>query len=67
MTAARKPSKRASKKRSTILAKAVREPTRKSAPVAGISFIASPVPTPRKTRPGLRHASVATACATIDG
>jgi oxalate decarboxylase len=34
MTAARKPSKRASKKRSTILAKAVREPTRKSARVA---------------------------------
>jgi oxalate decarboxylase len=35
MTAARKPSKRAPKKRTTILAKAVREPTRKSAPVAG--------------------------------
>ena len=27
----------------------------------------SPVPTPRKTRPGLRQASVANACATIAG
>ena len=34
MTAARKPSKRTSKKRTTILAKAVREPTRKSAPIS---------------------------------
>ena len=38
-----------------------------SAPVAGVSFSDSPVPTPRKTRPGLRQASVANACATIAG
>ena len=35
--------------------------------VAGVSLSASPVPTPRNTRPGFRHASVAKFCATIDG
>jgi hypothetical protein len=38
-----------------------------SSPVAGVSFIASPDPTPRKTRPGAKHAHVAIACATTDG
>ena len=38
-----------------------------SAIVAGVSFIASPVPTPSTTRPGFRHASVAKLWATIDG
>ena len=38
-----------------------------SVPVGGVSFIASPVPTPRKTRPGARHASVANDCATTEG
>jgi len=50
MTAARKPSKRASKKRSTILAKAVREPTRKSAPVANDKL--QPPRQPRRPRRG---------------
>ena len=38
-----------------------------SAAVTGVSFIASPVPTPRKTRPGKSEPSVPNACATIDG
>ena len=38
-----------------------------SPPVIGVSFIASPVPTPRKIRPGARQPSVANACATIAG
>src|SRR3989304_1251876 len=38
-----------------------------SATVTGTSFMASPEPTPRKTRPGVSTASVATACATIPG
>ena len=50
MTAARKPSKRASKKRTTILAKAVREPTRKSAPVASDKL--QPPRQPRRPRRG---------------
>ena len=33
----------------------------------GVSFIASPVPTPRNTRSGYRQPSVATACATMPG
>ena len=33
----------------------------------GISFIDSPVPTPRITRPGARQPSVAKACATTAG
>ena len=38
-----------------------------SPPVTGVSFIASPVPTPRNTRPGASSASVANAWATIAG
>jgi len=36
-------------------------------PVTGVSFIDSPLPTPRNTRPGNRTPSVAKACATIAG
>ena len=35
--------------------------------VAGVSFIASPVPTPSQTRPGYRQPSVANAWATTAG
>ena len=38
-----------------------------SPPVIGVSFIASPVPTPRKIRPGARQPSVANAWAMIAG
>ena len=38
-----------------------------TSPVTGVSFMASPVPTPRNTRPGFRHASVAKAWATTAG
>ena len=38
-----------------------------SCPVTGVSFIDSPLPTPRNTRPGKRTPSVAKAWATIAG
>jgi hypothetical protein len=38
-----------------------------SAPVAGVSLIDSPVPTPIQIRPGFRHASVPNAWAITDG
>jgi oxalate decarboxylase len=61
MTADRKPSKRASKTRTTILAKAVREPTRKSAPVAENKLQQPRQPTrPRRggTDPGPRNVTL---------
>ena len=42
-------------------------PSGQSTPVGATSFIDSPEPTPRKTRPGARHASVAKPCAIVDG
>jgi oxalate decarboxylase len=59
MTAGRKSNKRASKKRSTSLAKAVREPTRKSAPIKGNKLQQPRQPErPRRggTDPGPRNA-----------
>ena len=66
MTAARKSSKRASKPRSTILAKAVREPTRKSAPVSKGSIAEDKLQPPRQpmrprrggTDPGPRNVTL---------